>query len=245
MIAIPNYQHRGSRPRPVGGDRPGLSVADKRRLQELLHQQMWCWGRDVLNPFPPNLLVHFGMTRHGSDDPDERGSNRYSIDLAEGGVLSLWAFGVAIVEGDAGVFLHRYLRGVRVLPQRWCPVGVRRPEQLPRLPRPASPRERERSIMLFDRLLRWIERYEREVLGLLGPAYRDRTLKNWEHLLVPGPAMADEWRRIAGIYRRASTTQPAFQLPPTFQRITCPTQPTADFPLPCSAASLALVRRPF
>lgn len=220
MIAIPSHQDFNSRPRPVGNGRPGLSVADKRRLQELLHQQMWCWGRDVLNPFPPNLLVHFGMTRHGSDDPNERGSNRYSISLAQGGVLSLWAFGVAVIEGDSGVFLHRYLRGVRVLPPHWRPAGVRRPEQLPRLRRPGSPTERDRSASLLDRLFRWIERYERDVLQMLGPAYRDRTLKNWEHPVVPGPAMADEWRRLARLYRRASISKPAIPFPVSLQRTT-------------------------
>ena len=210
----------GTKPRPDGWDRPGLtpklSVADKRRLQELLHQQMWCWGRDVLHAAPPgNLLVWAGMTRHGSDAPGERGSNRYSVALPRGGVLSLWAFGVAVVDdGGFGVFLHRYLRGVRVLPARWQPAGVRQAEQLPALQRPVSPGSRDRSAELLDRLLRWIERYERDVLALLGPEYRTRTLARWEHPIVEGPAMADEWQRLGSIYRRASAARPCPAHPP-------------------------------
>lgn len=38
----------GVMPRPAGEDRPGLSVANKRRLQELQHQQLWYWGRDMI-----------------------------------------------------------------------------------------------------------------------------------------------------------------------------------------------------
>lgn len=195
-------------PRPGGRDRPGLSVADRRRLQELLHQQMWCWGRDVLASRPGNLLVWAGMTRHAIDPPGQRGSTRYSIAWPGGQELSLWAFGVAVLDRDVTIFLHRYTRGVRLLPAKWRPAGVRTPEDLPPLRRPLLPHQRARSSRLLDLTMRWIERYERAVLEKMGSAYRTQTLNGWEHSVVPGPAMANEWRRLAQVHRRAASARP-------------------------------------
>lgn len=202
-------------PRPVGRDRPGLSVADKRRLQDLLHQQMWCWGRDVLHAAPPgDLLVWAGMTRYRAadaagvgDNSTGGGSNRYAITLDELHTLSIWAFGVAVTyRNGGGIFLHRYRRGARMLPPGWQPVGLHQPDRLPQLVRPATPQERGRAAGLLDRLMRWIERYERSVLDRLGPDYRRRTLDRWEHPVVEGPDMADEWGRLVRVYRRAAST---------------------------------------
>lgn len=188
--------------RPAGWDRPGLAVADKRRLQELLHQQMWCWGRDVLHAAPPgDPLVWAGMTRYraadaagGTGDAIVHGSNRYAVALDERHTLSIWAFGAAVTyRHGGGIFLHRYQRGARLLPAGWQPTGLHQSERLPRLARPATPRERERGASLLDRL---------------GPDYRRRTLGRWEHPIVEGPDMADEWRRLAKVYRQAASTTP-------------------------------------
>jgi hypothetical protein len=198
-------------PRPAGWDRPGLSVADKRQLQEVLHQQMWCWGRDVLAR-PDNLLIRFGMARHEPVDPDQRGSNRYSVTIEGRFDISLWAFGIAAVDGPFGVFLHRYQRGVRILPRDWSAKALRGVKHLPVMRRPASQDDRQRSSQMLNHILRWIEEYERWVLSNFGPDYRCRTLKGWEHPVVQGEEMADEWRRLADAYRRASA-QPRLTLP--------------------------------
>lgn len=192
----------GFQPRPAGRDRPGLAVADKNRLQEMLHQQMWCWGRDVLAR-PDNLLIRFGMVRHGPVHPDQRGSNRYSIAVAGRFDLSLWAFGIAIVDGPLGVFLHRYQRGIRMIPRGWSAKDVRGPDHLPAMKRPATRVDRDRAAQMLDHILRWIEAYERWVLAECGPEYRCQTLKGWEHPVVKGQDMASEWNRLADTYRRA------------------------------------------
>lgn len=182
-----------------------LCVADKRRLQELLHQQMWCWGRDVKHSTPPgNLLIWAGMTRHGGTTPGEAGSNRYSIDLPAGFAISLWAFGIVATDsaGNSAV-LHRYQRAIRLLPKGWRPDDVRTPEQLPRSRRPVTTGDRQRASAMLDVILRWIESYERAVAREFGSGYRVRTLDGWEHPIVPGEAMADEWQRVAATYRRA------------------------------------------
>ncbi|MEM6313027.1 MAG: hypothetical protein AAF743_03025 [Planctomycetota bacterium] len=188
-----------------------VSTADKRRLQALLHQQLWCWGRDVAEGPSGNLLVWAGMARHGPDTPGVPGSNRYSIGLSDGCEISLWAFGVGLRQHDDWVFVHRYKRGVWLLPRSWRPGAVRVPDELPAMHRPRTADESNRSARLLGVMLAWIAEYERAVLARFGPTYRTQTLTDWKHIVIDGPAMADEWRRLAGVYHQDAGHSP---LPP-------------------------------
>ncbi len=184
-----------------------VAVRDRRRLAELLHQQLWCWGRDVAaGPAGPpvNLLVRYGMDRHPPAGGGP-GSNRYSSPPCRGARVHLWAFGVC-VEGDGGsVFLHRYHRGPRVPPRGWTAASAGgRPDELTPFPRPRTTTERAVSARLLDRFLRWSAGYEAWVRRTMGDGYRDRTLARWEHPVVAGRDMPAAWLTLADVYARAS-----------------------------------------
>lgn len=212
MMSYWRHSYQSATPRPAGWDRPGLSVADKRRLQELLHQQLWCWGRDVLAQ-PTNLLIRHGMTRHGDAAPGQRGSNCYSLRRPDQTEILIWAFGLAIRTPTGGIFLHRYQRGPRLLPHDLDPSRVREPGHLPPLPRPRAPNEQHHAVRLLTSLFGWIAGYERWVLRTMGDGYRARTLDRWEHPVAAAAAMPDEWTRLAACHRRWAAALSAAALP--------------------------------
>ena len=177
---------------------------------------MWCWGQDVRAT--PDLLAAFGLSRHAApraaaDDVGTArpiGATRYVGELDDGGRLTLWAFGVAVRDRSSGrgIFLHRFQRGVRALPAGWAEASATSPDALPRMRRPACLVGRRRAGDWLDRLLAWIERYERWVATTRGPSHRRRTLARWEHPVVDAAGMADAWRDLRVAHRRAASAGP-------------------------------------
>ena len=75
---------------------------------ELLSQQVWCWGRDILRP-DGNWLIEVGFDRIEPPDDREGCSSVYSLALPNDRCVVLRGFGVFY--GDichGGVFLRRY-----------------------------------------------------------------------------------------------------------------------------------------
>jgi hypothetical protein len=183
--------------------RPRVAARDKRQLQQLLHQQMWCWGRDV-HAVPENLLLRYGMTCSRPNESTGPGSNRYSGHISETAVIYLWAFGVAVIASPAeAIFQHRYDRRPWLIDPRWCATSVHRPEQVLCRARPRSPSERSAAMRLQVRLFLWIEQYERWVTQTMGSDYRQKTLERWEHPVVEGSQMAAAWKNLATAHRKA------------------------------------------
>ena len=185
-----------------------VAVRDRRRLSELLHQQLWCWGRDVVpGPAGPpvNLLVRYGLGRHPPADGGP-GSNRYTSPPIGGeSRVHLWAFGVCVEDGQGSLFLHRYHRGPRVPPPGWTAAAATgRPDDVPPFPRPRTPADRVLAARRLDRFLRWVAGYEAWVGRTLGDGYRDRTLARWEHPIAAGPDMPAAWLGLANAYATAA-----------------------------------------
>jgi len=187
---------------------PSIPSPLKREMQALLHQQMWCWGQDVLCR-RGNLLVDYGMTRFGRPDNETIGSNRYQ--WTSGGVtLWLWAFAAVWRTSVGTVMFDRFTKGPRVLASSWMPDGVHRADQFPPAHRPTLPHERSVALRAAIGLSLWISDYEQHVLTTLGACYRTSSLTRWEHPIVPGPQLAKAWRDLAASLK----VKPSILTPP-------------------------------
>lgn len=107
-----------------------ISGALQRQGQELLHQQCWNWGRDIVRP-EGNLLLEAGFVKQR---PPEgiAGSTRYALRLADGGCWMLWGFGFfyatpELGQGAGSRTAFRSLAGTRGEDRVHFPAGVRRP----------------------------------------------------------------------------------------------------------------------
>ena len=161
-----------------------VAVRDRRRLSELLHQQLWCWGRDVVpGPAGPpvNLLVRYGLERHPPAGGGP-GSNRYtSRPIGGGSRIHLWASACAwgtargacsSTATTAGRGCPRGLDGCNSNRAAGRRAPISAPEDAGR-PGPGGPPARPFPAVGG--------RYEAWVGRTLGDGYRDRTLARWEH----------------------------------------------------------------
>lgn len=186
--------------------------ADRRRWEaDLLDQQLWCWGRDVIGPEGMgNLLLRLGMCRFRSSDP-KRDATAYTGRTPEGAVVWLWGFGLRYVAPNGhDLFLRRY---------RFDPVLLVAPPDRPahhpddlgpkRRPRPGP--ERAALIAALRSACRWIAAYEHWVAETFGREYRERTLMAREQPpVVLAADMAASWERLAAKVgrRRAGRARP-------------------------------------
>lgn len=164
---------------------------------ELLSQQTWCWGRDIMRP-EGNWLMEIGFDR--IQPPDERdGSSVYSLLLPPGRCVVLRAFGVFY--GDSrygGVFLPRF--EFRPLYTTTATL-IRPPWSRKDLPELQEPTESQRAscVALTLDLIDWLRSYEVGIVERLGIEYRRSTLVSWdtgERLVTPAEEMASAWRTL-------------------------------------------------
>lgn len=160
-----------------------------------MHQQCWCWGQDIRRP-GGNLLLDYGFER--SRPPEGvSGSSRYWLDR-DGARLALWGFGVGYAEESrGGIYVNRYCFVPRWMSKCASLEWVWQAEQMASFPRPFSRREIRRSRRLLKALMHCIASYERWVESTCGPAYRQRTLGNWNRTSIPAGRMAREWELLA------------------------------------------------
>jgi len=181
------------------GRKQGLSTRDKKFAAELMHQQCWCWGRDIVSK--ENLLLRFGFERHRA--PACPGSTRYEL-KTESMSIALWGFGlwVGLADGRNGYF-SRYRRGVWLLPKNFDISGVHDNLQIDlQLRRPKPGKDFELALKLTGVVANWCEAYERWVGESEGLAHRRATLKKWEHPLVEAHEMAAAWRQVRETYQQ-------------------------------------------
>jgi hypothetical protein len=176
-----------------------LSTKDKKFAAELMHQQCWCWGQDIVAK--ENILLRFGFMRHRA--PACPGATRYEIDRDRLRV-ALWGFGMWLLtpSGDQG-FFSRYRRGVWLLPRSFDVTGVHDDKQVtPHLRRPMPGSDYAIAVELTSSAAVFCEQYERWINDHLSPEHRHRTLSRWEHPLVDSHEMVAAWRRVRQIYQQ-------------------------------------------
>jgi hypothetical protein len=170
-----------------------ISRSTRRELGALLHQQCWCWGRDIRYACG-NLLVDYGATRVAPPAGRRDVSSAYHLQRADGDWIGLWGFGVAIVPRTGlTVLIGRYVPQPQVLDVGHPLEQVWAPTDLP-------PRTLTDGAPAWWSLLgavRWIASYERWVLEAVGPEWRDICTHDWEAAVVTGRLMAGRWEGLA------------------------------------------------
>ncbi|MEE2825103.1 MAG: hypothetical protein VYE64_00590 [Planctomycetota bacterium] len=165
---------------------------------DLLSQQVWCWGQDILRP-EGNWLLEIGFDRAEPPVEREECSSVYSLDLPSGAAVVLRGFGVFLADRRrGGVFLPRYEFRPRYFPQAVMDPPPWAVADLPEFDPPGQA-ERGKCVSLCLELVDWIRTYEVNILETLGLAYRESTLERWEsdqHPLLPAEEMAGAWRRL-------------------------------------------------
>lgn len=175
-----------------------LKLSD--RAVELMSQQVWCWGQDILRS-QGNWLIEIGFERTKPPARRKSSSSIYTLNLAPGVCVVLRGFGTFYGQANVGgVFLPRFefkpLFSVQCTPEKpfWENSDL---ENL----YPPTLSQRDDCMGLTLKLLHWIEAYEENVLRTLGVEYRRKTLVPWFDG-SPGPISAENmssaWHDLAG-----------------------------------------------
>ncbi|MEM6798139.1 MAG: hypothetical protein AAF589_01370 [Planctomycetota bacterium] len=169
-----------------------------KRAADLLSQQIWCWGQDILRP-EGNWLLEIGFDRIAAPADRESCSSVYALEMPRGRRVVLRGFGVFY--GDdrlGGVFLKRYEFLPKYTPQATLECPPWSSDDLPSLNLPTET-QLDRSTSLTVGLIDWIRTYEENVLERLGIDYRQATLNKWEsnkRPVVPAKEMVSSWRSL-------------------------------------------------
>jgi hypothetical protein len=169
----------------------------RRRGQELLHQQCWCWGADIRRAEGDWLQEQgFQKTR---PPQTKRGSNSYRISSSEESTVTLWGFGLCLGQtGQGSIFISRYSFFPRFCAEAINPDELWKAEQTTDLF--SAPRDEAQclhSLQLLEAALHWMADYERRVMAQLGPKYRHSTLNHWSHVAQSAETMPLAWDNLA------------------------------------------------
>lgn len=182
-----------------------------RRAGELLNQQIWCWGRDILSPYG-NLLTQFGFRRH-EKPAGSSAASLYRLDVSPTARVILRGFGVFY--GDdrrGGVFLPRFGFSPYPTPGPDLPAPIWTADESPPRGRPSANSPRISRRLLLD-LIAWIVEYENWVLDSRSLAYRRDCVAGWKQAKcrpIPAEQMATCWRLVrARIGRHAEWFLPS------------------------------------
>ncbi|MEM8945330.1 MAG: hypothetical protein AAGD11_09115 [Planctomycetota bacterium] len=177
-----------------------LSQYDSRELRKygvnLLSQQIWCWGQDILRA-EGNWLLEIGFERVEAPEDRESCSSVYTLELPRERRVVLRGFGVFY--GDdalGGVFLPRF----EFAPQYTTHASLERPPwtnaDLPELDAPSASERSACKSLTLD-LIDWIRAYEVTIVERLGIEHRQATLSAWaskKNPVTPAEEMAAAWR---------------------------------------------------
>jgi len=162
----------------------------------LLHQQCWCWGRDIESPYG-NLLLQSGCERQRPPQSGN-GSTRYVLTVPGQPVISLWAFGVTIGSpAEAAIYINRYCFVPRWIPEPDFSLETWSARSFDGLRPPSTKHEIRTSKRLLKFGLQWLGDYERQILATHGVRYRRDVLRNWHESPVLPERVPDEWRRMS------------------------------------------------
>lgn len=146
---------------------PRWPTGSRRQGTVLLHQQCWCWGKDILCS-TGNLLLAHGFTQYRPPE-DSKGSTRYQLALSSILSLYLWGFGLCVRDSQKGaIYLNRYHFAPLWAPDRDLSPDYCRPDQMTRFQSPATAEEEAHSYFLAAVAFIWIAEYETKLLDSLG-----------------------------------------------------------------------------
>ena len=165
---------------------------------DLLSQQIWCWGKDILRP-EGNLLVEQGFELIKAPAERKRTKNIYSMYLPEGQRVILRGFGVVYCDERYGsIFVPRY----EFIPKyashselKTLPWGS---DDLLEFMPPTDDEKKGCSVMMSD-LIDWIIAFERQLPSDVGAEYRPDTLVSWDNgkrRVIPAQDTISEWEKL-------------------------------------------------
>ena len=172
-----------------------ISGPCRRKGQELLHQQCWNWGRDILRP-EGNLLIEAGFLKRRPPE-GEAGSSCYTLALPSGDSLRLWGFGFLYgTPQKGGVYLNRYAFRPDWLPSETIQGPIWKPDMIPAGQAPPSLRI---PVDLTVAAIRRVADYEEWVLAHCGLEYRRAVLRQWRQQSdqLPPQTVPQAWRSLA------------------------------------------------
>lgn len=189
----------------------GLNGEAVRRAADLLSQQIWCWGQDVVRP-EGNWLCEAGFERIAAPADRENCSSVYRLELPRGRRVVLRGFGVFYGDDPlGGVFLKRYEFRPRYSQRATLETMPWSAGDLPRMLTPTGDQQ-DRAATLTVELIAWIAGYEATVIEQLGVGYRRATLDRWssnKRPLVAAEAMTASWQGLGAALTRDPS--PLFQ----------------------------------
>lgn len=165
----------------------------RRFAEQLMTQQLWCWGRDIRSPVG-NLLLMRGFERFREPGKGSGGATCYRLD-EDGLHLALWGFGIFIGHRrDGGLFVDRYEFSPVWAPFDSIAIGIHHPKDLPAMKRPSTGRQWQMAHRLCHRLFEWLTIYEEWVIGVAGAEHRRRCVRTWLHPFLAAEDMSAAWR---------------------------------------------------
>jgi hypothetical protein len=186
--------------RPATSTRAAVPRAIRILGEELLDQQLWFCGRDVLHE-GGNGLLRFGFDRV-RPPASHAAASAYVLPLDDGRRVVLWGFGVFY--GDdalGGLFLRRYGFGPRLTPAA-APRAAFAPSELPPLRAPVTDDEARLARALLTATMRWVAAYERWAQATFGLPFRRRCIaerprRKRRRLTVAPAQLPEAWDAIA------------------------------------------------
>tara|TARA_B100000579_G_C22703204_1_gene790816 strand:- start:6 stop:608 length:603 start_codon:yes stop_codon:yes gene_type:complete len=147
---------------------------------DLLSQQIWCWGRDILR-VEGNWLFDLGFEIIPAPQYMERVKNIYLFHITDSRRVILRGFGVFYTDDRYGsIFVPRYEFIPKYTPVnefKTLPWGV---DDVTEFISPVGVEREYCSIMLRE-LIDWIIAYEEDTLAILGMDYRMAILDLWDN----------------------------------------------------------------
>ena len=127
----------------------------RRFAEQLLGQQLWCWGQDIKSP-QGNLLIEFGFQRHRLRAADSQGSTCYRFDDDQRHI-ALWGFGLFYGERQlGGLYVGRFDFRPAWANLESLALGIHWPSDLPTFSLPRTNQQWQRVHQLSRRMLGWI-----------------------------------------------------------------------------------------
>ena len=178
----------------------GIPIFDlpekQREAIRLFDQQMWCWGRDILNE-GTNWLAHYGFTR--VPDPAGKDRSRYEFYGNEKSVI-LWGFALWYTHAGIGsLLLKRHDFRPRVNLTGTTTPAIWRLDNTLLEHEPATEAEVSAASILSVEVLAFIHQYESWIMERAGLAYRQRVIEVYPERrkgYVPAEDMAATWARL-------------------------------------------------
>ncbi len=165
----------------------------------LLNQQAWCWGRDIMRA-EGNWLIDIGFDRIEPPVNRKHCSSLYALALPQRRCVVLRGFGVFYGDSQwGGIFLPRYEFQPRYTTHATlaCPPWSK--ADLPELNPPTESQQHACAMLTLD-LIDWIQSYEVNIVEKLGIEYRRSTLLEWDNgtqPVVSAEDFASAWRELS------------------------------------------------